>query len=193
MCVRNQGQGDYNSCLICLRPCKSFSTGRIACMCRGAVPVLSFCSMAEPANRLKYCTWQSFPPLPTYLPTVFFCYFICIKRFSLLSQTSRNGPISSHILNFFLQPANRFYAATLAAEVIYNLLLFFLEKNCNFLNRWPKYPTSTHTLKLLSASIKKMATKEILLSLKKSTVVWTCTCGCLLKASLQRLGITSHG
>ena len=101
MCVRNQGQGDYNSCLICLRPCKSFSTGRIACMCRGAVPVLSFCSMAEPANRLKYCTWQSFPPLPTYLPTVFFCYFICINRFSLLSQTSRNGPISSHILNFF--------------------------------------------------------------------------------------------
>ena len=53
MCVRNQGQGDYNSCLICLRPCKSFSTGRIACMCRGAVPVLSFCSMAEPANRFN--------------------------------------------------------------------------------------------------------------------------------------------
>jgi len=71
-----------------------------------------------------------------YLPSdSFFCYFICINRFSLLSQTSRNGPISSHILNFFLQPANRFYAATLAAEVIYNLLLFFLEKNCNFLNR----------------------------------------------------------
>jgi hypothetical protein len=88
--------------------------------------------MAEPANRFNIAPGRAVPAelsASPYLPSdSFFLLILYLHRFSLLSQTSQNGPISSHILNFFLQPANKLYAATLAAEVIYNLLvlLFFL-------------------------------------------------------------------
>ena len=66
-----------------------------------------------------------------YLPSdSFFSFvnFIC-NSFSFLSQTSRNGPMSSHILNFFHSLLTNYMQQHLEQKSSTIYSLFFLEKH----------------------------------------------------------------
>ena len=89
-------------------------------------------SILHLASRAVPAELSSSPYLPS--DSFFLLFYLYKTLFPFITNISKWPHLQSHP-EFFFQPANRFYAATLAAEVIYNLLLFFLEKNCNFLNR----------------------------------------------------------
>ena len=133
-----------------------------------SVPANLFQRVASPACAgaqslfYRFVAWRSQPidspgrafllSLPTFRQ-FFLLFYLYKSLFPFITNISKWPHVQSHP-EFFSQPANKLYAATLGAEVIYNLLPFFLRKALMFSQEMTQ--PLTHMLKLLSANIRKL-------------------------------------